>query len=258
MPSVTVSGTTVPYAKTGTGPGLVLIHGTTVGAQSNFGHVLRHFTDRRKVITPDYAGCGESTIPDGPLSLELLIEQIAAVARDASPAPLDFLGDSLGAVVAAATAARHPELVRRLVLVAGWADSADPRHQLIFETWIRLQESSPELGSRFVISLGVSPAFLTELGPETIRAFAAQPQPAHTLRRIQLGQRIDIRDAARRILAPTLILRGSQDYLIPEYQTRVLHELISGSRYESLDCGHAGFLEKPNEIARRARDFLLE
>ncbi len=258
MHSVRVSGTVVPYSKEGSGPGLLLVHGTTVGWRSNFGHVVERFTDCREVITPDYAGSGKSTLPEGPLNLELLTEQIAAVARDATQGPVDLLGDSLGAVVAAATAARHPSLVRRLVLVAGWADSADPRHQLILETWARLQENSAELGSRFAMSLGVSPAFLTRLGRDTIEAFTLMPPAANTLRRLQLGQRIDIRDSVRRIVAPTLILRGTQDYLIPEYQTRVLHELIPGSRYEALDCGHAAFVEQPDEIVRRVRGFLLE
>src|SRR6185437_14137150 len=258
MHSVKASGTVVPYSKEGSGPGLLLVHGTTVNSRANFGQVIERFTDRREVITPDYAGCGRSTIPVGPLSLELLTEQIAAVARHATQGPVDLLGDSLGAAVAAATAARYPSLVRRLVLVAGWADSADPRHQLVLGTWARLVETSPELGARFAMLVGVSPAFLTALGRDVIEAFTLQPPAAHTVRRLELGQRIDIREAARRIVAPTLLIRGTWDYLVPEYQTRALHELIPGSRCEALDCGHAAFFEKPDEIVRLVRNFLFE
>lgn len=84
MHSVSVSGTRVPYSKAGSGPGLLLIHGTTIGSQANFGHIVEHFTDRHEVITPDYAGSSESSAPDGFLTLGLLTEQIAAVARDAT------------------------------------------------------------------------------------------------------------------------------------------------------------------------------
>jgi pimeloyl-ACP methyl ester carboxylesterase len=110
------------------------------------------------------------------------------------------------------------------------------QHGRVFETWARLQETGTELGNRFAMSLGVSPAFLTGLGQEAIGAFIDQAPAAHTIRRIKLGQRIDIQESARQIQAPTLIIRGTQDYLIPEYQTRELHNLIPGSWYEALEC----------------------
>ncbi|MEO6921577.1 MAG: alpha/beta hydrolase [Collimonas sp.] len=119
MSTISVAGTTVHYTTSGTGPGLVLVHGTSIGTQANFGHVVERFTDQRQVISPDYAGCGNSTIPPGDLTLDILVEQIAGTIRHAADGPVDLLGDSLGAVVAAATAARYPSLVRRLVLVAG-------------------------------------------------------------------------------------------------------------------------------------------
>jgi pimeloyl-ACP methyl ester carboxylesterase len=53
------------------------------------------------------------------------VEQIAATIRHTSDGAADLIGDSLGAVVAAATAAHHPPLVRKLMLVAGSADSSD-------------------------------------------------------------------------------------------------------------------------------------
>ena len=118
MTAISAAGTTVHYSTAGKGPGMLLVHGTSIGAQANFGHVVERFTDQRQVFSPDYAGCGNSTIPPGDLKLDTLVEQIAATIRHASDGPVDLLGDSLGAV--AATAARYPALVRRLVLVAGW------------------------------------------------------------------------------------------------------------------------------------------
>src|SRR6266545_6322652 len=112
MPIARTMGTTVPYTATGTGSGLVLLHGTSLDAETNWGHLVDRFTDQRRVVVPDYA----------------------AVIRDAGEAPVDVVGYSMGAVVAAATAAAHPELVRRLVLIAGWVNSDDARFQLAFDT----------------------------------------------------------------------------------------------------------------------------
>ena len=257
MTTISVAGTQVCYTATGDGPGLVLVHGTSANGRSNFGHVVDRFVDQRCVVTPDIGGSGDSTIPDGPLALDTLVEQIAGTIGHAAPAPVDLLGDSLGAVVAAATAARYPSLVRRLVLVAGWVDSADPRHQLAFSTWARLERDDAQLGNRYGLSLAVSPGFLTALGPKTIAEVVRQPTPADTERRIDLGLRIDIRDAARTITAPTLVISGRHDFLVPGYQTRALHELIPHSEYVEIDAGHAAFLEKPDELVAIVRTFLF-
>ncbi|AMP12770.1 alpha/beta fold hydrolase [Collimonas pratensis] len=257
MTAISVADTTVHYSVCGKGTGLVLVHGTSIDAQANFGHVAERFADQRQVISPNYAGCGNSTIPAGDLTLDVLVEQIAATIRHASDSPVDLLGDSLGAVVAAATAARYPALVRKLVLVAGWADSSDARHQMVFQTWAKLEELDSELSNRYVMSLAVSPPFLTALGHDNISMFLKQAAPPDTKRRIELGLRIDIRDLLKKITAPTLVVRGAHDYLIPEYQTRALHESIQGSEYAQVESGHAAFLEKPDVLVQMIRDFLF-
>lgn len=258
MTTISISGTTVNYTTLGKGPGLVLVHGTSIDSQANFGHVTEYFSDQRQVISPNYAGCGNSTIPNGDLALDVLVEQIAGTIRHASNGPVDLLGDSLGAVVAAATAARYPELVRRLVLIAGWAYSGDARHQMVFNTWAKLEGMDSELSNRYVMSLAVNPSFLTALGEENISLFLKQKAPAETKRRIELGLRIDIRGQVKKITAPTLIIRGSYDNLIPEYQTHMLHDLISESEYVAVESGHAAFLEKPKELVELIRRFLFD
>ncbi|WXA92239.1 alpha/beta hydrolase [Pendulispora brunnea] len=220
--------------------------------------MLERFSDRREVVSINYAGCSNSTIPEGDLSLDILVEQVASAIRHASSGPVDLLGDSLGAVVSAATAARHPDLVRRLVLIAGWANSGDPRHQLIFSTWARLEAQDSELGMRYGLSLALTPSFVTSLGHENIEEIIAQKPPAHTIRRIEFALRVDIHEEVKKITAPTLIIRGQHDFMIPEYQTRVLHEAIAGSEYVALESGHGVLLERPNEVVALVRKFLLE
>jgi pimeloyl-ACP methyl ester carboxylesterase len=258
MATINVSGTSVNYTASGEGQGLVLLHGTSVDAQANFGHVVEGFADRRRIIRPNYGGAGGSTIPGGDLTLDIIVEQIAATIRHAANGPIDLLGDSLGAVVAAATAARHPSLVRRLVLAAGWAWSGDARHQMVFDTWARLAALGSDLGNCYVMSLAVSPQFLSALGPDSLSSFLRQAPAPDTLRRIDLGRRIDIREAARTIAAPTLIIAGAQDYLVPPYQTLDLHRRIGGSRCVELECGHALFLEKADELVGLIRTFLFD
>ena len=255
--AVGTTGTQVSFQAEGHGPGLILLHGTSLDSATNFGHLTHHFTDRRRVITPDYAGSGESTLPESGLTLDLAVAQIVAVIDHTSDGPVDLVGESLGAVVAAATAARHPEKVRRLGLVAGWADSSDVRHQLVFGTWKQLQQLDGELANRYIMSLALSPRFLSELGTERLRDLARQPAPSETLQRIDLGLRVDLRAELRQIQAPTLIVKGDGDQVIPGYQTEALARGIADSTSVTLACGHAVSAERPDELCALLRDLLF-
>jgi len=233
-----------------------MLHGTNSDGRASFGPSVQFLSDQRSVVLVDYAGCGESTIPEGELTLELLVEQAAAVIRDSGSAPADLLGFSLGAVVAAATAAKYPELVRRLVLIAGWP-SIDARHRLVFETWSRLESLDPELGVRYGLSLAFSADFLSRLGHERIAQLLTRKFPGGTRQRIDLGGHLDIRGDLWRVRAPTLVVGLTLDTLVPIRQVRALREAIPGSFYEEIESGHVVFLEKPDEIVRIVREFVL-
>ena len=258
MKQLEVSGTITEYSQIGEGPGLLLIHGTSVDGAGNFGQAASRFADIRTVVLPNHSGAGASTIPAGPLEVATSVAQIAGIISDLGGAPVDLVGDSLGAVVAAATAARHPSLVRRLVLVAGWVTSAPARHQLVFATWARLQRTDPELGNRYMLSLALTPEFLESMGPTALGEALAQPMPSRTLERIDLGLRIDIEQDLARVSMPTLVVAGVHDQIIPAYQTEHLHAAIPGSRYATVDSGHAAFVEQPDALVELIRAFLLE
>ncbi|WBB58488.1 alpha/beta hydrolase [Streptomyces sp. WMMC500] len=256
MPVAHASGTEVHYTISGNGPGLVLVHGTSLDAATNYGHIVEHFTGDRTVITPDYAGCGKTTAPAGDLTLDLLVDQVVAATRDGANGPVDLVGFSLGAVVAASIAARRPDLVRRLVLIAGWTHSEDPRLRLGLETWGEVMAASPELTSAVVPLLAFSPAFLSGLGPDGLTGLRSV-EPAHgTRRQIALDLRIDIRDELPRITAPTLVIGCTLDQLIPVENARAVHEAIPGSDYTEIESGHLVLFEKPTELVLRIRNFL--
>ncbi|WP_271219568.1 alpha/beta fold hydrolase [Streptosporangium carneum] len=78
------------------------------------------------MITPNYAGSGGTPLPTGELTLDLLADQVAATFGG----PADLVGFSLGAVVAAAVAARHPGRVSREVRGRGSAGLLLDAHML--------------------------------------------------------------------------------------------------------------------------------
>ncbi|MEV8630627.1 alpha/beta hydrolase [Streptosporangium sp. NPDC051023] len=252
MPAVSVSGIPVTYDVAGAGPQLVLVHGTGGDARTNFGRLVGRFADRRTVITPNYSGSGGTPLPAGELTVDLLADQVAAT----FDGPADLVGFSLGAVVAAAVAAKHPGRVRSLVLIAGWANGADdPRLRLGLSLWAK------SLGDRNFAGLGVllafSPAFVRELADDGLALLLASEPPPGTARQIALDLEVDIRDRLPLITAPTLVVGNTQDHLIPVEHARELHRLIPGSRYAELDSGHIVVHERPAELTELIREFIL-
>jgi pimeloyl-ACP methyl ester carboxylesterase len=189
--------------------------------------------------------------------LELLVEQAVAVIRAASGNPVDVLGYSLGAVVAAALAAEHPELVSRLVLVGGWASGDDTRHQLVFDTWSRLEASDPDLSLRFALTMAFSADFLGALGRDQVAQILGRKSTESTRWRIELGRDVDIRERLSRVLAPTLVVGLARDHFIAPARCHDLAGRIADSRYTELPCGHAVVFERPDALVSVVRDFLF-
>jgi len=260
MPTTSVAGTTVHYRTAGTGPALVLVPGTGLSADLNYGHLVDAFTGDRTVVLADYAGGGETTDPGGELTLDLLAEQIAAATAAASPdGPVDMVGFSLGAVVAAAVAGSRPDLVRRLVLVAGWPDSDDGRHQLMMDVWSRLEATDHDLLNRFLQLQCFSAPFLHGLGPEGLRQFVENGPPITPgmRRHLEVDRTADLRALLPKITAPTMVVGLTRDQVVPVERARALHEAIAGSQYAEIDSGHVVVFERPAEFLDTVQKFLL-
>ncbi|MEV1004410.1 alpha/beta hydrolase [Nonomuraea sp. NPDC050202] len=249
MPMVIHDGGTVHYAKAGSGPGLVMVHGTGGDAVTNYAHLVPGLADLRTVITPDYAGSGHTFDPGGDLTLDLLAGQVAAAFEE----PSDLVGFSLGAAVAAKVAADRPELVRRLVLIAGWTHLADSRLEMGLRTWARLAATDPESFAAYGPLVGFSPGFVSSVGARTL--MAGEP-PHGTLRQIELDLRVDIRDLLPKITAPTLVIGNTRDYLVPVEHARAMHAAVPGSEYAELDSGHVVLHERPAEVTALIREFI--
>ena len=255
MPFVSAAGANVQYEIRGEGPGLTMVHGTGFDAQGTFGAVADKFPGR-SVVLPNLSGCGETTDDGGPLSVEILADEVAAVIRESGSEPVDLLGFSLGAVVSVGVAARHPELVRRLVLAGVWSRPDDEYLRNHMTTWRSLADH-PEAFGRFGTLTAFSRSFLNMLGSEQVEGIAQGNVPSEgALRHIDLNLRADVRDLLPKIQVPTLVVAAKQDITIPAELAREVHEAIDGSEYAELDCGHVSVLEKADELADLVREFL--
>ncbi len=234
---------------TGTGPAVVLIHGTGADAETNWGPLIKSLSGRYLVLAPNLPGAGETPAGRADLDLDELAAQVIATVRAAGVAERFYLvGHSLGAVLAAAVAAREPEQVRSLLLHAGWVTTG-PRESLMFELWSRLLHVDPELLARYLVLEAMSPALLqqatnAELG-DLVAGFNSMLDD-RIAGQLELNGRIDLTPVLSNIRAATLVLASAEDRIIPPAHQRALAHAIPGARYREIPGGHGLPFENPS------------
>ena len=121
----TVNGLKMYYEIHGTGRPLVLLHGAFGVAT-----VYPTLAKDRQQIAVELQGHGHTADRDGPLSLEQMADDVAALLAELKIEQADFFGYSMGGKVGLAVAIRHPKLVRKLALNGSYAgkmaDAFDP------------------------------------------------------------------------------------------------------------------------------------
>ena len=96
-------------------PPLLLVHGFT-GARGDWDGVAARLAERRRVVTYDHRGHGESSHAP-PYSFATLTADLAAVVDRLELAPMHLLGHSMGGVVAQLFALDRPAAVASLILM---------------------------------------------------------------------------------------------------------------------------------------------
>jgi len=102
----------------GSGRAVVGIHGLTASFM-NFAGIADRLGGRRPLLAFDLRGRGESDKPEGHYGVEQHAADVAVAMARFGAGPSVVIGHSMGAYVAAALAARHPELVAGVILLDG-------------------------------------------------------------------------------------------------------------------------------------------
>lgn len=255
MTNLTVGNARIAYRTEGSGPGLVLVHGVGPGSAMWDGLAGR-LSGRNTVILPDLAGSDPAVDDGAPLTVEGLAEQVIAVIEDSGAAPVDLVGFSLGAPSVIAAAALRPDLVRRLIPVAGLAHAGDEYVQQIMTTWLSLAGSPGGFG-RLGTLTSFSRGFLNEIGHEAAEQLHGFMRPTDArLRQIDLVRRVDIRGLLPSVETPTLVIGCTLDQTIPVENHRELSNGIAGSEYTELDTGHVTMMERPDEFVKLVQEFV--
>ena len=249
---------------TGQGPALLLVHGWAMHG-GVFAPLVRALEAAFNVITVDLPGHGGSRDSALPLALDPVADALAALI-DAQPSKRALVaGWSLGGLVATALAARHPDRVRGLAMLAAsprfvqgtdWPAGMDPR---VFELF------GEELGrdyrgtlDRFLMLEAQGSAHLREELRYLRDAVYARGEPAPRALQEGLGllHDSDLRAALPGLAMPSLWIAGRRDRLVSPQAMQAAAALAPRSRFQQYDhAGHAPFLTEPKAVAEALTAF---
>jgi pimeloyl-ACP methyl ester carboxylesterase len=214
----------------------------------------------------DMRGFGKSAWDLPCFSFDHLVSDLEVVADEAGIEQCDLIGISHGAAIAMAFAARHPERVRRLVLVnsfaAGWRVRADPEEIAYRESLLAMNRQRPSfrrslLGEMFITLY--FPSASQELIDWHNEHFATLGPVKNMEPMIELASRIDVRDELKKITAPTLVMHAKADGNAPAAVGAQVAEGIPGARFVEFDsANHVPLGDEPAwpVIQREMRGFL--
>lgn len=233
---------------------LVLLH--PLGSDGSFWRPVVEHLDTGHVSTPDLPGHGAAPLPSPRPTLEEYAAPVVELASEHGP--VDLVGVSLGGLVAQHVAARHPGLVRRLVLVDTVAVYPEPMRQM----WRDRTETARQRGLEELraptAAMWFSDGFREErddVVAATLERFVAG-DPEGYARSCELLEDADVTASVGAIEAPTLVVCGDEDTVPFRDAARWLVDRLPGSRLEWLAGKHAVVLERPKEFAALLGDFL--
>jgi len=217
-----------------------------------------------RVIVFDNRGTGQSSFPEGvDYTIALLADDAAALLDTLGVDAAHVYGVSLGGMVAQEVALRHPEKVRSLILGATWPGGPHtvPPGDDAAAALVDFVETGESITPAFLEVL-FSPGYIAEPSPELLefgQLLADYPATPTEILAAQAGAagRHDTYDRLPEITAPTLVIHGTDDTLIPTENGRILAERIPGAELVLLEGARHGYLfEKQAESDAAVLDFL--
>ena len=264
--SIVAAGIRTNYHDVGEGFPLLMIHGSGPGvsAWANWRLVMPALAERARVIAPDMVGFGFTDRPAGQkYDMDVWVEQAVGLLDALGIERADLVGNSFGGALALALTIRHPQRVRRLVLMGsvgvpfeitegldavwGYEPSFENMRRIMdYFAWDRSLVNDELAKLRYEAS--IRPGFQ--------ESFSAMfPAPRQRWVDAMTSSEADI----RAIPHETLVIHGRDDQVIPLSTSLTLANWISRSQLHVFGrCGHWTQIEHSARFARLVGDFLAE
>jgi pimeloyl-ACP methyl ester carboxylesterase len=262
------------YDEHGSGDPLLLVMGLAADSAAWMFQVP-DFARHHRTIVFDTRGVGRSAKPPGPYTIHEMADDTAGLLDALGIARAHVVGVSMGGMIAQELALRHPHRVRGLVLACTYPEpDAEVERQREFsvaqfggtvaadgEMRIDLTALDPMLFFQHLLPRVFNQSFIDQELPKLMQLFSGALQYGFSIEAI-LGQVAAVMghratDRLQRITAPTLVITGDADLLIPPANSAVLARHIPNARLVTVPGGSHGFnFETPEIFNREVLEFL--
>ncbi len=273
--TLTLDGIETAYFDAGSGPPIVMLHG--MAATSDIWHsTIDALSAEYHTIAPDLPGHGRSSGRAWPYSLRFYVRWLDGLRNALSLESITLFGNSMGGAISLAYALTHPHRVKRLVLV----DALGVSGRFPFDTSGRLLARLPAAAAlawtgqidpyAFRFLRGMVFVDPTSTPRDTIQTMVDLNQRqgfwsfwagARLLVADFLlpGQRRDFARKLSSIAAPTLIVWGRHDGLLPIRNAYAGIENMPGAQLKIFEnSAHSPMLEEPETFNRVVLEFLKQ
>ncbi|MBI1816298.1 MAG: alpha/beta hydrolase [Deltaproteobacteria bacterium] len=264
MQTVRVGNINLAYYTYGTGFPVLMIQGLG-GRAADWSNVPATLGERFQAITFDNRGTGKSDKPDEEYSLNTMADEAVAVldAIAGSSTPAHVVGVSMGGMIAQLVALRHPQRVKKLALLSttpGGSHTVPPSPMAMLALMPDLTKPPEEIvrnAMRAITAPGFADAH-AEILREIVATALSAPTPQFVFaRQMAAVMASDRYERLREISAPTLVLHGDVDPLVPYANGEIVASRIPGATLHTLrGCGHLAMWEQPRELTAALLEFL--
>ncbi|MFN5332061.1 MAG: alpha/beta fold hydrolase [Bacteroidota bacterium] len=254
MPTLSLKDVSLYYEEHGTGDEtIVFSHGLLWSARMFEAQVAK-FSEKYRVLAYDHRGQARSEVK-GPFDQDTVAEDAAELIRKLVGGPVHFIGLSMGGFVGMRLAARHPELIRSLILLETSAQAEPvenlPQYKLL-NGIVRWFGIIPPVANK-VMKIMFAKSWLAN--PSNAQAISRWKKELSSNKKSITGPvkgviyRKGIEDELSRIVCPTLILVGDEDVATRPEKAAFIQKEIKGSDLVVLSgAGHSSCIEKPEEV----------
>jgi 2-hydroxymuconate-semialdehyde hydrolase len=251
----------------GTGPALLLLHGSGAGVSgwANWRGLIPELSPNYRVIVPDLVGFGYTETPaDFEFRfMESWIEQILALLDTLGIERAHILGNSFGGSLALWLASRRPEMFDRLILMGpgGWPARVNADLNALWAYTPSLENMK-----KLMDIMAFDRSLVTDELAELRYRATLRPGAQEVFERVFPAPRQRWLDAqvlpVAKLIAlenHTLIMHGRDDRVVDPQVSWNLHQHIRNSQLHVFgNCGHWTMIEHARRFRMLTQDFLAE
>ena len=264
MPKVGVNDIQMNYEAKGEGFPLVMIMGLGGNLDWWDPRMIQGLSKRFKTIMIDNRGAGRTEVSNKEYTIRLFADDTAGLMDALRISKAHVLGISMGGMIAQELALNHPGKVEKLVLcstLCGGETAVMPSEETLTTLMRGGTVPSEEERARLTLSICLTKDFMDK-NPDytesmTQRILKAPISPEAFQRQLAAVMSFNTFDRLSGIKAPTLVLCGKRDVLVPAANGSILAKGIPNAKLVALERSAHGLAEDEEEATSAIMEFLL-